>query len=118
MERGYRLGLVTSGTGSRVRKEADCHGLLSSFEVLVCNEDTVNKKPHPEALEKAMALMRAAPRNCCYVGDSPEDIQMGKRASLLTVAVMSGYPCSRRLLETGPDLSIGRLAEILDYFPG
>ncbi len=116
--RGYHLGLVTSGTGSRVRREASSLDLISTFEVLVCNEDTINKKPHPEALEKAMAAMRQKPQNCCYVGDSPEDIHMGKRASLLTVAVMSGYPCGQRLRETDPDISIERLADILDYFPG
>jgi HAD superfamily hydrolase (TIGR01509 family) len=116
--RGYRLGLVTSGTGSRVRREASSFCLLSAFEVVVCNEDTTNKKPHPEALEKAMAAMQQIAGNCCYVGDSPEDIRMGKSASLLTVAVMGGYPCSKRLLETDPDICVQTVADILDYFPG
>lgn len=116
--RGYRLGLVTSGTSSRVRKEASILGLLSSFEVVVCNEDITHKKPHPEALEKAMTAMKQAAQSCCYVGDSPEDIYMGKRASLLTVGVLGGYPCSKRLLETSPDIYLQRLADILDHFPG
>ena len=60
--RGYRLGLVTSGTGSRVRREVSALGLLSSFEILVCNEDITHKKPHPEALEKAMAAMQLPAR--------------------------------------------------------
>jgi len=116
--RGYRLGLVTSGTGSRVRREASALGLLSSFEVMVCNEDISHKKPHPEALEKAMAAMRQSAQSCCYVGDSPEDIYMGKRARLLTVGVLGGYPGSKRLQEASPDIFLARLADLLDHFPG
>jgi len=115
-DRGYRLGLVTSGTGSRVRREASALGVMPLLEMLVCNEDTDNKKPHPEPLQRAMTAMRQAAQNCCYVGDSPEDIRMGKSAGLLTVAVMGEYPCSKRLRDASPDIFLEKLAQILDHF--
>jgi len=115
-DRGYRLGLVTSGTGSRVRREALALGVLSLFETLVCNEDIDNKKPHPESLRKAMTAMRQSAQSCCYVGDSPEDIRMGKSAGLLTAAVMGDYPCSKRLRDASPDIFLEKLAQILDHF--
>jgi phosphoglycolate phosphatase-like HAD superfamily hydrolase len=51
-----------------------------------------------------------------YVGDSPEDIEMGKRASLLTVGVRSAYPTSWKLESQRPDLFVSSFAELLDHF--
>jgi len=51
-----------------------------------------------------------------YVGDSPEDIEMGKRANLFTVGVRSGYPTSWKLERHNPDILIESLAELLDHF--
>src|SRR5882672_3704243 len=46
--RGYRLGVVSSGSESRVGREINSSALNAVFEVVVCNEHIVNKKPHPE----------------------------------------------------------------------
>src|SRR5215469_5058887 len=77
--RGYRLGIVTSGSHVRVTREIRALGLDSIFDALVTNESTTNKKPHPEGLEKAIQLLKAERASCSYVGDAPEDIQMGRR---------------------------------------
>ncbi len=114
--RGYGLGVVSSGSESRVKKEVNDLGLRSVFQVVICNEDTVNKKPHPEGLQKAMRALRKDPKSCSYVGDSPEDIQMGREARLLTVAVRSAYPGSKRLLSARPDIYVETIREILDHF--
>ncbi len=114
--RRYSLGVVSSGSDSRVKREIRELGLLSMFRVVICNEDAVNKKPHPEGLQKAMATMRQEPDACAYVGDSPEDIDMGKQARLLTVGVRSAYPGSQRLARARPDICLDSVLEILDYF--
>ncbi len=105
--RGYRLGIVTSGTERRVTREIQQLGLTSTFEALICNEHIANKKPHPEGLEKAMRLLVCAKEVCSYVGDAPEDVRMGKNAGLMTVAVPSAYPTSHNLLSEHPDIHIG-----------
>lgn len=114
--RGYRLGIVTSGTERRVTREITQLGLASRFEAVICNEHIVNKKPHPEGLEKVMQRMSAAPEVCSYIGDAPEDVQMGKNALVLTVAVRSAYPTSRHLLEEQPDIHLESIAELLLHF--
>jgi HAD superfamily hydrolase (TIGR01549 family) len=114
--RGYRLGIVTSGSRSRVTREIRELGLDSSFQILVTNESAINKKPHPEALEKAIMLLNATREVCSYVGDAPEDIQMGRRAGVLTVAVQSGYPTSRRLADSNPDIRLESISELLLHF--
>lgn len=114
--RGYHLGIVTSGTELRVTREIEQLGLSSRFEALICNEHIVNKKPHPEGLKKAMQLMSAAPEECSYVGDAPEDVQMGKNARVFTVSVPSAYPTSKRLLDEQPDIHLESIADLLMHF--
>ncbi|HXI91784.1 MAG TPA: HAD-IA family hydrolase [Blastocatellia bacterium] len=114
--RGYRLGIVTSGTHRRVALEIEQLGLASNFEAVICNEHIVNKKPHPEGLEKAMRLLAIDRNACSYVGDAPEDVQMGKSARVLTVAVRSSYPTSRHLLIERPDIHLESISDMLLHF--
>lgn len=115
-QKGYRLGVVSSGSECRVAREVADLGLESFFEIVVCNEQMGNKKPHPEGLETAIRLLGCSPEESCYVGDSPEDIEMGKRANLLTVGVRSAYPTSWKLEATFPDIFLTSLTELLDHF--
>jgi len=115
-QKGYRLGVVSSGSEYRVARELGDLGLENFFEIVVCNEQMENKKPHPEGLETAMRLLGSSREESCYVGDSPEDIEMGKRANMLTVGVRSAYPTSWKLETTRPDIFLKSLTELLDYF--
>lgn len=115
-DKGYQLAIVTSGSRSRVSREVEQCVLRDAFAVIICNEDIVNKKPHPEGLELAMREMNVAPSQCAYVGDAPEDIEMGRRGEVMTIGVRSAYPSSARVLSARPDLYLERLAELLDHF--
>src|SRR5262249_47247342 len=88
-ERGLLLGVVSSGTRSRIEREIERLGLGGVFATLVCNEDVANRKPHPEGLESAMRAIGCEAGWCCFVGDTPEDIAMGKAARMWTIAVPS-----------------------------
>ena len=116
-QRGYCLGVVSSGTESRVLREIEHAGLSGKFQVVVCNEHIVQKKPHPEGLEIALQKLGCAKDECGYVGDAPEDIEMGKRAKVLTIGVKSSYPTSVRLMAADPDIYIGSVEQLLDHFP-
>ncbi|HXI26289.1 MAG TPA: HAD family hydrolase [Pyrinomonadaceae bacterium] len=114
---GYRLGIVSSGNDDRVNREIDQFGLRDLFEVVMCHEHITQRKPHPEGLHLALARMTVSPNEVAYVGDAPEDIQMGKEARVLTVAVHSNYPCNARLLIAEPDIYLQSIGELLNYFP-
>jgi HAD superfamily hydrolase (TIGR01662 family) len=115
-QKGYRLGVVSSGSECRVGREIRELGLEHFFETVVCNEQMENKKPHPEGLETAMRSLGCSSEMSCYVGDSPEDIEMGKRAGMLTVGVRSDYPTSWKLKSHQPDILIESLTELLHHF--
>ena len=114
--KNYQLAIVSSGTRSRVCREVEQSVLAEAFSVLVCNEDIVNKKPHPEGLMKAIHSMNVPRSNCAYIGDAPEDIEMGRRANVLTIGVLSTYPSSTRVPAANPDLYLDRLTQLLDHF--
>ena len=113
---GYRMGIVSSGTECRVVREVKALGLDNIFEAVICNEQMTNKKPHPEGLETAMQSLGCLPEQTAYVGDSPEDIEMGQRAGMLTVGVRSSYPTSWKLETARPDIFLKSLRELLDHF--
>jgi len=113
---GYRLGVVTSGSESRVSREIEISALNGLLDVVVCNEHTVNKKPHPEGLMLALNGLKSCAAETAYVGDTPEDIEMGKRGSVLTIGVRSNYPSSARLLDAVPDIYLENIVELSNYF--
>jgi len=114
--KGYRLGVVTSGSHSRVTREMELSALKGFIDVLICNEHIENKKPHPEGLEKALERLQSKPAASAYVGDAPEDIEMGKRGSVLTVGVRSNYPSSKRVLDASPDIYLETIVDLGKHF--
>jgi pyrophosphatase PpaX len=114
--RGYCLGVVTSGSRPRVFREMNALEVAGLFKAVVCNEDVANKKPNSEGLVKAMQLLSRQPDSCCYVGDSAEDIEMGKRANVLTIGIVSRYPGSRNLPYANPDFCLESISQILSHF--
>ncbi len=115
-QRGYQLGVVTSGSRWRLQPEIADFGLEGLFDVLICNEDVTRRKPDPEGLIKAAAALGCDAGCCAYVGDVPEDILAGRNARMTTVGVRSFYPTSRKLADCGPDLNLDSLADLLKHF--
>jgi HAD superfamily hydrolase (TIGR01509 family) len=116
-EAGLVLGLVTSGNRSRVRQELSDHALDAFFAVVVCFEDTEQKKPHPAPLARALEHLALSPDATVYVGDRPEDILMGKNVGAYTVGVESEYGPRSVLEEAEPDLILPHAGFLLDRIP-
>jgi pyrophosphatase PpaX len=114
--KGYRLGVVSSGSENRVRREIRQSVLRDVFQVVICNEHIINKKPHPEGLELALQRLQCECGDAVYIGDTPEDIEMGKAASVMTVGVRGAYPSSGRLLSSAPDIFLESLSGLMKHF--
>src|ERR1051326_7033025 len=48
--KGYELAVVSSGSRVRVFREIDQSVLRDAFSVIMCKDDVIEKKPHPEGL--------------------------------------------------------------------
>ncbi|HEV8385484.1 MAG TPA: HAD family hydrolase [Candidatus Acidoferrales bacterium] len=108
----YVLGLVTSGNRARVRGQIRKFGFAGTFRAAVFAEDAQKRKPHPAPLKLALARLRMKPRECVYVGDSPEDIEMARRAGVRAVAVLGPFPNHARLRAAEADALLESLAEL------
>jgi HAD superfamily hydrolase (TIGR01509 family) len=113
---GYLLGLVTSGNRERVVRELARFQLEDAFCVLVCHEDSSQKKPHPEPLQTALELIGRPPGETVYVGDRPEDILMGLAVGTYTVGVESSYGTRADLERVAPNLLLPHAGHLPGHF--
>src|SRR6185437_3790222 len=104
--------LVTSGDHERVHRQLRKFNFLKLFRVCICSEDAVRRKPHPAPLRKAMQCLGVTAADCVYVGDTPEDIQMARRARVRSIGVIGPFPSSARLANAQPDALIHSIAEL------
>ena len=119
LSRRFTLGLVTSGSRARVRRQLRLFGLSELFAVRVCCEDAPRRKPHPAPLQVALRRLRLKPEVCVYVGDSPEDIEMARRARVRAIAVLGPFPTHDGLRAMRPDAllsSIDQLPRLLKNY--
>ncbi len=112
IRRRYRLGLVTSGDRDRVTRQLRYFRLTRSFASRVCADDTRQKKPHPAPLRLALKQMRLNPGACVYVGDSPHDLEMARRAGVRAIAVIGRFPTEQGLRAARPEFLLDSITEI------
>ncbi len=108
------LGLVTSGDRSRVVHDLERMNWTALFDVVVCGGDVIERKPHPAALHRALEQLEQVPSEAAYVGDTIEDVEMGKAAGVMTIATTGGFSSREALERAGPDRIIESLKELAD----
>ncbi len=115
---GQSLGLVTSGERSRVERDLQRMGWEAVFDVVVCGGDVSERKPHPAPLMHALNILHLVPSATVYVGDTVEDIAMGKAAGVMTVAVLGGFAPREAFEQMVPDVLLESLSELREKFSG
>ncbi|HEY3247503.1 MAG TPA: HAD family hydrolase [bacterium] len=110
---GRAVGLVTSGDRSRVDHDLRRLGWAQAFDVTVCGGEVPQRKPHPDALLHALDRLGIPPAQAAYVGDTVEDVEMGRAAGTLTVAVHGGFSTPAVLAGARPDVTLASLADFL-----
>jgi pyrophosphatase PpaX len=110
---GRATGLVTSKNRSGALRGLTLANLEQMMDVLVCADEVSNPKPHPEPVQKALALLDADAEASVYVGDSIHDMMSGRAAGVRTAAALWG-PFGREHLEGAtPDYWLERPADLL-----
>jgi phosphoglycolate phosphatase len=115
LKRRFVLGLVTAGSRGRVRQQLREFGLGTLFSARVFSEDSPQKKPHPAPLQIALRRLRAKPQECVYVGDTPEDIEMARRAGMRSIGVLGPFPTAGRIRGAAPDLLLRSIGDLPRY---
>lgn len=111
------LGIVSNKGRARILSDLGHVGIdAEAFAVIIGAEDTLERKPHPAPILKALEAGGTAPQGAIYVGDGPHDMLAAKAAGLMAVGVTWGYYPAANLVEAGADATVDnvtRLAEIL-----
>ena len=109
---GHPMALVTSKSDWMAAKAMALVGLDRLIPTIVGCDTCVNHKPHPEPVERALALLGAEPANALFVGDSPHDVESGRAAAVSTVGVTWGAFSRPELERAGADVVIDHVEEL------
>ena len=109
---GHPMALVTSKSDWLARRGLELVGVNDLFAALVGCDSCVNHKPHPEPVERALALLGVPPSESIFIGDSPHDVESGRAAHVYTVGVTWGAFAREQMDACGADVVIHDIAEL------
>ncbi len=107
---GRKATATTKGTPT-TRAILEQFGLAPYFDHIQ-GTDGIPSKPAPDVLYAALKGLDALPEECLMVGDSPADMEAGRRAGVKTCAVRYGYGSAEALARWEPDYWISDLREL------
>ncbi len=110
---GRATGLITAGDRSRVERDLRRSGWDDAFDVVVCAGDVAERKPHPAPLHHGLRRLEVPPDAAVYVGDTVEDIAMGRAAGVATVAVLGGFSSREALAQMAPREILASLRDLI-----
>ena len=109
---GGRKSTATTKGSPTTRLILEQFGLLQYFEH-VQGTDGFPCKPAPDVIFTALAALGARPEDCLFVGDSPADMEAGRRAGVKTCAVRYGYGKDEEMARFTPDYWIDDLRDLV-----
>jgi HAD superfamily hydrolase (TIGR01509 family) len=113
----YDLGIITTRDRQDTMAFIERFGLHQYFGAIVTREDVRRLKPHREPILRAAEQLGMPPERCIVVGDTTVDVQSGKRAGAMTVAVLCGFGERAELERLEPDLILDTTAELMEHLP-
>jgi phosphoglycolate phosphatase len=108
---GLKSTATTKGTPT-TRAVLEMFGLLPYFDH-VQGTDGFPAKPEPNVILASLDVFGVKPEDCLFVGDSPTDMEAGRRAGVKTCAVLWGYGRREDMARWEPDYWIERPSELL-----
>ncbi|MDP3049475.1 MAG: HAD-IA family hydrolase [Thermodesulfovibrionales bacterium] len=87
----YKKAIISNKRESLSKKLLEQLGLMKFFDVVLGSDSAPEKKPSPAPVKKVLEILGVEPHRAIIVGDSDFDIQAGKGAGLITVAVTYGF---------------------------
>lgn len=109
-QRGYRLGLASSGNQEKVTFGMNALALDGRFDAIVTGDDVTQSKPHPEIYLIAARRLALQPSECVAIEDAPAGVEAAKRAGMRCIAVTNSV--SREQLQRA-DLIVDSLEDDL-----
>lgn len=113
---GLAWGIVTNKRMRFTDPLVELLALSHRTPCVVSGDTTAEAKPSPLPVLHACRLLQSAPERTLYVGDDRRDIEAGRAAGCMTVAVSYGYLGDGGPLESwGADLIIDHPTELTAF---
>ena len=109
--RGIGIGIVTRNCRAASEISLDIAGIQP--DVMICREDSIKHKPHPDPLYMALDALSARPKESIMVGDHLMDIRSGKAAGMKTIGFLREDRPEGFFDLVGPDLIARDLLEVI-----
>ncbi len=104
--RGCRIGVATTHDRESVTRILESTQLGASVERVLCGTEALGESSagvDPAALGSLARELGGDPARVVYVCDSPEELEIGRKAGLRTAAVAWGYHRREELASQRPD---------------
>jgi HAD superfamily hydrolase (TIGR01549 family) len=111
LTRQFKLALVSNTIRSLFERTFPRH-LADIFQVTLFVDEVKKPKPSPQPLLNIIQILDVSRDECCYVGDSVEDIRMAKAAGVKIFSVATGVCSKEELVEAGADRLVADLKEL------
>jgi HAD superfamily hydrolase (TIGR01509 family) len=98
----YRLGVLSNTFRALFEKLFPPH-LARLFQASLFFDEVTDPKPSPAPMLAVMHTLGVSARECGYVGDAIEDVQMAKAAGVRSFALATGACSARELRDAGAD---------------
>jgi HAD superfamily hydrolase (TIGR01549 family) len=87
----YPLGIVTSGSRSRVWRDLETNGLHPLFKTVITGDDVLQPKPSAEGVGMALERIGARSSQAIYTGDTLTDFETAQAARVAFIGVRSRF---------------------------
>lgn len=85
---GVKCAIATSSPDYLLKaKRTDKEDFFALFDAVICGDDVIHGKPHPEIFLKAASSIGADPSNCVVFEDAPAGIHAAVAAGMKSVAL-------------------------------
>jgi beta-phosphoglucomutase family hydrolase len=88
---GWRHAIVTSAPRLNVEATVFATHLDRAMDTIVCAEDVINGKPHPEPFLLAADRLGVAPAHCIVVEDAPAGLNGARAAGMKSIGVLTTH---------------------------
>ena len=120
-EKGYILALATTSTISKIKiysyenENTKVVNFIETFDLILTKDEVINKKPHPEVLDKVLAHFNEIPEKAIVFEDSYDGVLAAKNAGIEVIAVYDKYSdYERDNINELADYKIDDFKEIID----
>lgn len=115
---GRTVAVVTNKPTAFAEQVVEGTGLGPFVRAVLGPELASRRKPAPEHVLAALAVLGREPTEAVMIGDGTTDVEAGRRAGTATVAVLWGYRTREQLAACGPDRFAATVAELEELLMG